>query len=124
PPHTYHPHEIVSGFHNFCKEYGFVSGVIKDIMSEVIEPGTAYISLMEDDLVVLVEKIIDGGYLMGVNAGVISYNETPLKKIISNGITTISTDFKMMGEKAAALILSRSKEQIAIPFLLTLRGSL
>ncbi len=31
--------------------------------------------------------------------GVISYNETPLKKIILNGITTISTDFQMMERK-------------------------
>jgi len=124
PPHTYHPQEILAGFERFCIEFGFVSGVIRDIVGEVIEPGTAYISLMEDDLVILVEKIIDGGYRMGIDAGVISYNETPLKKIISNGITTISTDFRMMGEKAAALILTNSKEQIAIPFSLMLRGSL
>ena len=37
--------------------------------------------------------------------GVISYNETPLKRIILNGINTISTTFHLMGEKAAQLIL-------------------
>jgi DNA-binding LacI/PurR family transcriptional regulator len=54
----------------------------------------------------------------------ISYNETSLKKIILNGITTISTDFQMMGEKAAELILNQSTEHVAIPFYLTLRNSL
>jgi DNA-binding LacI/PurR family transcriptional regulator len=61
---------------------------------------------------------------LGKHVGVISYNETPLKKIILNGITTISTDFQMMGEKTAQLILERSMQHIEIPFLLTLRASL
>ncbi len=56
--------------------------------------------------------------------GVLSYNETPLKRIILNGISTISTDFQMMGQQAARLILENSKEQIEIPFLLTVRNSL
>jgi DNA-binding LacI/PurR family transcriptional regulator len=30
---------------------------------------------------------------------VISYNETPMKKYVKNGITVISTDFQMMGQK-------------------------
>lgn len=54
---------------------------------------------------------------MGKDVGVISYNETSLKKIILNGITTISTDFEMMGRKAAQLILEQSTEHIAIPFI-------
>ena len=53
-----------------------------------------------------------------------AYNETALKKIILNGITTISTDFEMMGKKAAELILEQSTEHIEIPFYLTMRSSL
>jgi DNA-binding LacI/PurR family transcriptional regulator len=47
-----------------------------------------------------------------------------MKQIILNGITTISTDFVMMGQKAASMILEKSKEHISVPFLLTLRDSL
>ncbi|WP_317169191.1 substrate-binding domain-containing protein [Mucilaginibacter humi] len=83
-----------------------------------------YINLMEDDLVELVEKIISSKLKVGEDIGVISYNETPLKKIILNGITTISTDFKMMGEKAAEMALTNTKEHLAIPFKVTLRDSL
>ncbi len=79
---------------------------------------------MEDDLVLLLEKILDTNNKIGKQVGVISYNETPLKRIILNGITTISTDFEMMGEKAAELILQRSKEKITIPLHLTVRNSL
>ncbi len=49
---------------------------------------------MENDLVILIERILAAGLKVGKDVGVISYNETPLKKIILNGITTISTDFK------------------------------
>ena len=57
---------------------------------------------MEDDLVTLIEKILLHEFKIGEKVGVISYNETVI--IILNGITTISTDFKMIGEKAAELI--------------------
>ncbi|MNY76383.1 hypothetical protein D3C86_2159540 [compost metagenome] len=56
--------------------------------------------------------------------GVISYNETPLKKFIMNGLTTISTDFAKMGKTAAELVLNGLKEHIENPFELVLRGSL
>ena len=79
---------------------------------------------MEDGLVLLIEKIIDQKLKIGKEVGVISYNETALKKIILNGITSISTDFQMMGEKAAELVLNKSSEHIEARFYLTLRNSL
>ena len=79
---------------------------------------------MEEDLVNLIEKILDQNLVLGKEVGVISYNETSIKKIIMNGITTISTDFKMMGEKAAELILNNSTEHIEARFYLTVRNSL
>ena len=72
----------------------------------------------------LIEKIIETKLEIGKHVGVIYYNETPIKKNILNGITTISTDFHLMGEKAAQLILEKSTEHIATPFHLTLRASL
>jgi DNA-binding LacI/PurR family transcriptional regulator len=83
-----------------------------------------YISLTENDLISLVEKAIASPFKVGTDVGVISYNETPLKKIILNGITTISTDFQLMGQKTAELIQNNSKEHIELPFYLTLRASL
>lgn len=79
---------------------------------------------MEDDLVKLIDKIITAQLVVGKDVGVISYNETPLKKLILNGITTISTDFKMIVEKAAELVLTNSRKHLAVPFYLYLRSSL
>jgi len=124
PAYTYFPDEILQCFCNFCDEYNFRCKVVHDIKKEPIKAGEVYINLMEDDLVSLIEKIISNQLEVGKEVGVISYNETPLKKIILNGITTISSDFQMMGQKAAELILGQSTEHIEIPFYLTLRASL
>ncbi len=124
PSYTYHPKEILTGFYNFCVEYAFEHTIIHDIREETIETGTVYLSLMEDDLVILIEKIIDSKNEIGKDVGVISYNETPLKKIILNGITTVSTDFMLMGKNAAKIILNREQAHVAIPFYLTVRNSL
>jgi DNA-binding transcriptional regulator YhcF (GntR family) len=124
PEYTYHPKEILEGFYSYCQQYAFNYKVVHDIENEPIKEGEVFISLMENDLVILIEKILASSMVVGKHVGVISYNETPLKKIILNGITTISTDFQMMGEKAAQLILTQSTEHIKIPFALTLRASL
>ncbi len=68
PEYTYYPEEIVKGFRNFCGEYAFNCEVINDIRNELITEGTVYISVMEDDLVTLIEKVLDsktGGWKDG-----------------------------------------------------------
>ncbi|MBC7902089.1 MAG: GntR family transcriptional regulator [Gemmatimonadaceae bacterium] len=124
PAYTYHPQEIMKGFYRFCNQYAFNYNLVSNIANEQIKEGEVYINLMENDLVLLIEKILSTNLMVGKDVGVISYNETPMKKIILNGITTISTDFHMMGERAAQLILENSKEHLEIPFKLTLRSSL
>jgi DNA-binding transcriptional regulator YhcF (GntR family) len=124
PEYTYHPNEILTGFRKFCQEYAFRCKVVHNIQDEPIKKGEVYINLMEGDLVTLIEKILETRLKIGEEVGVISYNETSLKKIILNGITTISTDFQMMGEKTAELILNKSVEHIEARFYLTLRNSL
>jgi DNA-binding transcriptional regulator YhcF (GntR family) len=124
PDSSYYPKEIVDGFCRFCQDYAYNYKVINDIVNEEIKPGEVYISVMEDDLVKLIERTMQLGLEPGKDTGVISYNETPVKKIILNGITTISTDFYQMGKMAAQLILDDSRAHIEVPFILTLRNSL
>jgi DNA-binding transcriptional regulator YhcF (GntR family) len=124
PENSYIPQEIIIGFENFCRDYAFRYQVVRAIANEAISIGEVYISLMEDDLVTLIEKIQALKLTVGSDVGIISYNETALKHFILNGLTTISTDFKAMGRSAAELILSNSKHHIQNPFYLTLRPSL
>ncbi len=124
PSYTYHPVEILKGCCRFCQEYAFSYKIVRSVEEEPIGEGEVYINLMEEDLVTLVERIVSEKLEIGRQVGVISYNETPLKKIILNGITTISTDFRRMGEMAARQILAGSRRQEEVPFHLTLRQSL
>jgi DNA-binding transcriptional regulator YhcF (GntR family) len=124
PCYTYHPVEILKGCSRFCQEYAFSYKVVPSVADEPIGEGEVYINLMEEDLVTLVERIISLKLEIGRQVGVISYNETPLKKIILSGITTISTDFRRMGEMAAAQVLAGSRRQEEVPFYLTVRSSL
>ena len=124
PEHTYFPEEILRGFKRFCDEFSFSQKVVRDIVNEPILKGDVYINLMENDLVTLIERVLALELKVGKDVGVISYNETPLKKIILNGIATISTDFELMGEKVSRMILEKAMTHVEVPFHLTLRPSL
>src|SRR5690606_18230322 len=124
PDKSYFPKGIIKGFYRFCQQYAFNHLLVSDIEEEPISEGEVYINLMEDDLVKLLDRVISLKLKIGQQVGIISYNETPLKKFILNGITTISTDFKQMGGTAARLILEDSKQHEEVPFYLTLRPSI
>jgi len=124
PESSYYPKEIVQGLEKFCAEYAFTSKVVHRIEDDQIMEGVVYIILMEDDLAKTIEKILEKKLKVGTHVGVISYNETPLKRIILDGITTISTDYQMLGETTAKLILEKAPRQIEMPFYIKLRPSL
>jgi DNA-binding transcriptional regulator YhcF (GntR family) len=124
PGNSYYPEEILKGFAAFCEKYTFHYKVVSDIRVEEINRGDVFLNLMDNDLVVLIERIIESKLKVGKEVGVISYNETPLKKIILKGITTISTDFEQMGVETARIIQEGSLRHIQVPFALTLRASL
>ena len=82
------------------------------------------ISLVYDnDLEFLVRYSLKNQLELGVDIGVVSYNDTPLKGIIASGITTISTDFVQMGKTMADMILNQRKLWIDNPFVMNIRSS-
>ncbi|MFC5283057.1 GntR family transcriptional regulator [Pedobacter alpinus] len=124
PKRSYFPKEILHGFKKFCQQYAFNHAVVSNVKLEPIAKGEVYINLMEDDLVALIERMISLDLVIGEDVGLISYNETPLKKLLLNGITTISTDFKRIGILAADMIKNHKSEHHEVPFYLTLRASI
>ncbi|WP_341834503.1 GntR family transcriptional regulator [Chitinophaga pollutisoli] len=124
PENTYYPDEIRDGFLQFCQDYAFPARVVHDLTAGGVRPGEVYINLRESDLVELIGKTRAQGLTPGKDAGIVSYNETPLKPFILNGLTTISTDFQLMGELAAGMILDGALSQVEVPFRVTPRASL
>lgn len=125
PAMTPHPVEIINGFRNFCMQYDFRYSVINEVkQDDTIRPGEAYIVIEETDLVNLIKNCSNKKLKVGKDTGIISYNDTPLKEILLDGISVISTDHFKMGETAARLIIERRTEKIKNPFTLILRKSL
>lgn len=112
------------GFLKFCKDFNFDYEIITAFENRNIEMNEVYIIPNDRDLVSVIEKSKTQNLQLGIDFGIISYNETPLKKVVENGITTISTNFEEMGKLMAKMILSGKKLTIENNCKLILRKSL
>ncbi len=120
-----YPPEIVDGFKRFCFFNEFENLILDGIDESPLEKGDLYLMLSETDLVNVIKKSRAQGLILGQEIGIISYNDTPLKEILAEGITTISTDFEHMGKVIAKQILgSEDKVPLKNPFHLKLRKSI
>lgn len=110
-----YPRRILHGFRKFCIEYKLDFEVLDRIYDDMIlKKGDLFITIEEVDLVNLVKRVREDEFKLGKEVGIISYNDTPLKELL--GITVISTDFKIMGETAAKMILEKTKGTVKVPF--------
>ncbi|TVQ87153.1 MAG: GntR family transcriptional regulator [Bacteroidetes bacterium] len=112
------------GFLKYCNDTFTPYELIHDIRGRTINKGETYLVIWDRHLVWLVKEARAKGLELGKDIGIISYNDTALKEVVANGITTISTDFKKMGESLAQLVRNKNDQSIENPFKLILRGSL
>lgn len=118
-----YPRRILHGFRKFCVEFNLDFEIIDQVYDDiVIKKGDLFVIIEESDLVNLVKQTREQDLKMGKDLGIISYNETPLKELL--GITVITTDFKIMAETAAEMILNNKKAKIKVPFHIIKRDSL
>ncbi len=112
------------GFINFCIKRNFKYKVIQNPEERDIQKGDVYIIPNDIDLVTMIKKTRKLNYTIGKDIGIISYNDTPLKEVVGTGITTISTDFKLMGKTLAEIVLNNINKKIENPASLIIRKSL
>lgn len=115
--------EIASGFKDFCRRKPVPYSITTDMQSQQIVSGDLYIVVDDKDLEYLVRYSMDHHLKLGSELGIISYNESSFKGIISTGITTISTDFARMGKSMAEMILKGKREKNDNPFVINRRSS-
>ncbi|MDI9257832.1 GntR family transcriptional regulator [Flavobacterium sedimenticola] len=118
------PTGMVSGFLKFCVENNNKHSVISSFEDNEIQKGSLFIIPNDRHLVNVIEQAKRQGFILGVDYGIISYNDTSLKKVVENGITTISTDFNAMGKTLAQMINTNSKSSIKNISRLIMRNSL
>lgn len=86
---------------------------------EDIRPGDTFLVLnsqLDAGLVALARVIRTAGLRIGEDVHIISYNESEMNELVLGGLTTVSTDFALMGRMAARMILNRHMEKIHCPF--------
>lgn len=124
PPFTYHPKTAIDYFRKFCNDYQLKHSMVFDEDKFKIRKGGLYLLVSDRTLASFLDQCAEKGFEPGREAGVISYNETPMKKYVKNGISVISTDFEMMGQKAAEFVTSNNPVRFEVPTTLKLRSSL
>ncbi len=118
------PQGIIEGFLDFCKQTGMKYAIDDGLSLRDIKKNEAYLAISDKDLISLVQFAKNNQYMLGQDLGVISYDDTPLKSVLMDGITTISTDFFHMGKMAAKMIKESIHSKIENPSKLIVRSSL
>ena len=121
----YTPDGIIQGFTQFCTENDLDYDIIPDLDDDYeLQVHQTYIVFREYDLIKMINWTTKNKLKVGTDVGIISYDDTPLKEIIAEGISVISNDFKKMGERAAQMIINREKGRESNEFYFIDRGSL
>lgn len=124
PNFTNHPIESLTFFEKFCAAFNFKYKIITNPKEFDIKNNIAYISVSDRILGQFLEQCQDKNLEPGKDVGFLSYNETPMKKFIYKGISVVSTDFAVLGIKAAEFINNDKSVQFYVPTQLILRDSL
>ncbi|MGQ8335897.1 GntR family transcriptional regulator [Sunxiuqinia sp. A32] len=124
PEFTYHPKESINYFKKFTKQFKLTSEVLLKVKSLQVQKGDLYLLVSDRTLARVLDQCDTKKLSIGKDVGVISYNETPMKKYVKEGITVISTDFELMGRKAAEFVTSGQPIKLQIPTHLKVRNSL
>jgi len=119
-----HPDVIRQAFFTFCTTAGINFGEVTRITKDMVIENQAWFVIADNDLIELVKFGEEKELKLGENLGILSYNDTPMKEIIRNGITVISTDFGEMGSAIGGFIKTKQAVQKTIPTKIKLRNSL
>lgn len=121
---TTYPKGILKGFNKFTSTYKIKRKVEPFYMPGSLEKNTIYYTINDVDLWELLQDCQKKGLVVGQDIGIITQDDTPAKAIACNGITTISTDFRLMAQKSAEFVLNRVPIREIIPTKLIRRSSL
>jgi len=116
------PKEIVPAFKKFLKNAKIKGSIQPEYKAGTVEKGKVYITLDNFALWQIMKDCKTKGLKPGKDIGILSFNDEPAKEII--GITTLSTNFSLMGKRAGQAVMNREKVAETIPTQLMRRGTL
>ncbi len=118
------PIELMNGFVDFCRDMRMDHRIVRANERPRIHQGEAYIVIDDEDLISLVQMAHEKHYILGQDLGLISYNDTPIKSVIStSGVSVISTDFEQMGHSVVQMVKEGRFDHLINPSCFIDRGS-
>lgn len=120
---TFHPKTTITNFIAFCKQHKITHEVIYDVSKVNLKKGDLYLLVSDRTLTKILDEAHNKHLETGKDIGIVSYNETPLKKYVKDGISVLSTNFTEMGEKAAEYVLNPGEMRYEVKTKLILRKS-
>lgn len=123
-PAARQPKGILTGFKLFCEHHHLDHEVIDNFTNRELATGELYILLDDKNLIRVIKRIREQKLRIPEEIGLISYNDTLMKEVVEGGITTISTDFNVMGQRLAQMILNKEFAQVENPNRLIIRKSI
>lgn len=117
------PEERLKGLKMFADFSGIKSTVIESVNETSIQKSSCYLVASDRTLVELIKIAKAKKLKLGSDIGIISFNDTVLKEVVAGGISTISTDFTMMGKTLAHTIKNKAKVSVRNPWMFIERAS-
>jgi len=102
-----YPQGIKKAFRHFVKKHQLNGQLEKQYQPHLLEKNTTYITIGDVDLWKLLKDAQLKNLKVGEDIGILSANDSPVKEIISGGITTFFANFDYMAKKAAEYVLHK-----------------
>jgi DNA-binding transcriptional regulator YhcF (GntR family) len=118
------PIEILRAFKKFIRDYKIKGSIKAEYVPGSLERNKVYYTINNAELWEMLKDSRLKNMKLGKEVGILSHNDDVVKEIICDGITTYSTDFRLMAEKAADFVLTREKIREVIPTVLIRRNSI
>jgi DNA-binding transcriptional regulator YhcF (GntR family) len=120
----YIPEELLKGIERFRAAYPLRGKMYGHYQDKLLKKSRSYLIFSDNDMVNFIKHCKKKGWIIGKEIGLIGYDDTPIKEILLDGITVISTDFAAMGSTAAKLILGEARGILENPSGLIIRKTL
>ena len=124
PINQYYSRYIVRGFQIFCQVNNLQFSIIDQLEDSDVKKDEAFVLISDDDLYRFIKFCRNKGWKLGKDVGLVAYNDNPVKELLEDGITTISTNHDEIGRIAAHMILTGDFMRIKSPFEFIKRNSL
>jgi len=107
PKGSFFPIQIISAFQKFTHENDITFQVHDKLNTENLKVKTAFVILEDESLAYLVEAANGMNMIIGEQTGILAYGDSPLKKLVANGITAIDTLFQDCGQSGSRYVKSK-----------------